>query len=142
MRRRLTLHVGTPGSGVTHLQTVWRDARPGLVRARVLYPGAGYLPQQGLNQQAAIRALIAGGDGDAAAHFQVLCAEVAGHDGHTVLSAEALAELDPEVGRTLIERLGVALDQVTVVITAGDLARSLPRYWQQHLEDGSTEQLE
>jgi hypothetical protein len=150
MTRTLTLHVGTPKSGTTHLQAVLHANRDRLRRAGTSYPGAGRLPRDGFNQQPAVYALagpMLGWVDDrvrrgAAPMLDHLAAEVRAHRGHSLISAESLAFFDPGSAATLLERLGVAPEQVTVVVTARDLGRLLPSVWQQNVKNGSVQELE
>src|SRR5690242_19154251 len=150
MTRTLTLHVGTPKSGTTHLQAVLHANRDRLRRSGTLYPGAGRLPRDGFNQQPAVYALagpMLGWVDDAVRRgaepmLDHLAAEVRAHRGHSLVSAESLAFFDPASGRALLDRLGFAPEEVTVVVTARDLGRLLPSVWQQNVKNGSTQELE
>jgi hypothetical protein len=149
MPQTLTLHVGTPKSGTTHLQAALRSGRDRLRRLGTLYPGAGYLPQDGFNQQPAVYALAGRTIGwvddavrqNAAIYFARLCEEVSAHPGRVLVSAESLAFFEPPEARSLLESLSFEPSAVTVVITARDFGRILPSVWQQNVKNGSTEAL-
>jgi hypothetical protein len=149
MHRTLTLHIGTPKSGTTHLQAILHRLRGPLRRQGLLYPGSGYLPRDGFNQQPAIYALAGRTIGwvddavraGARAPFSRLCEEVSVHAGRVLISAESLAFFEAGQAQALLDRLGFCPASVTVVITARDYGRLLPSIWQQNVKNGSTEEL-
>lgn len=147
--RRLTLHVGTPKSGTTYLQACLRAVRPELSRRGVLYPGADHLPKSGLNHQAAMYGL-AGQEvrwigqavrANGARLLERLQAEITRHEGHTVISAEALASFSADRVPAVIEALRHEPHQVEVVITARDLGRLLTSVWQENIKNGATQDM-
>lgn len=146
----LTLHIGTPKSGTTYLQTILSASRRHLSRAGILYPGERYLPHSGLNQQPAvyavgqrfIRWVGAEARENGVRYFHRLCEEVSAHTGRVLISAEALAFFDADEIRQLLAGLHADSRQVDVVITARDLGRVLPSLWQQNIKNGSTEPLD
>jgi hypothetical protein len=148
--RTLVLHVGTPKSGTTHLQAILARGRERLGRDGVLYPGAGYLPRRGFNQQPAIYALAGSTTAWAddhvrrrsAAYFEQLREELDAHPGRALVSVESLAFFDVPTARELLATLGYDPSSVTVVITARDFGRILPSIWQQNVKNGSTQELE
>jgi hypothetical protein len=150
MSPRLTLHIGTPKSGTTYLQTILRSGRRTLRRRGICYPGEWYLPQDGLNQQAAIYALGRRNIGwvspaareNALRHFDRLCEEVSGHSGRVLISAESLCFFDTEEIQRLLDDFRVAASAVDVVITGRDFGRLLPSIWQQNVKNGTTQPLE
>jgi hypothetical protein len=142
----MTLHIGTPKSGTTYLQARLRAVRDRLARQGVLYPGANYLPQGGLNQQPAVYA-VAGPEvswatpevkANGVRYLDKLKAELRAHGGRVLLSAEAMASFhEPAIG-DLLEALERPVDQVRIVITARDLGRLLTSVWQQNIKNGAT----
>jgi len=147
--RHLTLHIGTPKSGTTYLQARLRAVRPELTERGILYPGAGYLPRGGLNQQAAMYGL-AGSEvrwigpavrANGVRLLERVQAEVARHGGHTLISAEGLASFEADRVGAVVEALGHAPHQVAVVITARDLGRLLTSVWQENIKNGATQDL-
>lgn len=149
MPRRLTLHVGTPKSGTTYLQSLLARGRRELARDGVLYPGAKRLPRRGFNQQPAIYAAAGASTGWAdddvrrtsEVYLRHLCEELSAHPGRALVSAESLAFFDVDAARGLLRTLGYDPAGVTVVITARDLGRILPSIWQQNVKNGSTQAL-
>lgn len=149
MASGLTLHIGTPKSGTTHLQSVLRGRRRRLAEVGVRYPGADTLPHRGLNQQPAVYGLGARhidwihGDRRRFEHYlQAVVDEVRGTRHRALLSAEALVCLDDDEVRTFLSLFGVPARQVRVVVTARDLARLLPSIWQQQIKSGAIESLD
>lgn len=121
-------------------------ARPELARRGVLYPGARHLPGGGLNHQPVLYAL-AGPEvrwisepvrQRGARLLPALVAELRKHRGPAVVSAESLASFSVENGRSVIEALGYAPEQVRVVITARDLGRLMTSVWQENVKNGAT----
>ncbi len=144
--RSLILHVGTPKSGTTYLQSALRAARPGLAQVGVLYPGAAYLPDGGSTQQSALYALAGPEVGwvtpavraTAERLLPRLVREVTGHRGRSLLSAECLAAFAPAGASDVLRAFDVSAGQVEVVVTARDLGRQLTSIWQQNVKNGAT----
>lgn len=143
---RVTLHIGTPKSGTTYVQARLRAVRAQLARHEVLYPGAGYLPQGGLNHQPAVYA-VAGPEvrwvsdevrAKAVRYLRRLTAELRRHRGRALLSAEAMASFHEPAIRELLAALSLRPDQVKVVITARNMERLLTSVWQQNIKNGAT----
>ncbi len=145
--RRLTLHIGTPKSGTTHLQARLRAARAELRGAGVLYPGADHPPRGGLNQQGAMYAVAPpevhwaspAVRANGARQLERLRAELDRHPGHAHVSAEVLASFTPEAIPTLLDALGYPAASVRVVITARDVGRLLTSAWQENVKNGATQ---
>lgn len=145
--RRLTLHIGTPKSGTTHLQARLRAARAELRGAGVLYPGADHPPRGGLNQQGAMYAVappevhwatpVVRANG--ARQLERLRTELDRHPGHALVSAEVLASFTREAIPILLDALGYPPDSVRVVITARDAGRLLTSAWQENVKNGATQ---
>lgn len=144
--RTLTLHIGTPKSATTFLQALLSSSRKALRDHRVLYPGAGYLPHEGLNQQPVMYA-VAGPEvrwtteevrrrGERL--LPKLVHELGRHRGSAVVSAEVLASFGPESIAALPEALGYRPDQVRVVVTARDFGRLMASVWQENVKNGAT----
>jgi hypothetical protein len=145
----LTLHVGTPKSGTTHLQSILSARRADLAQAGVCYPGASYLPDDGLNQQPAVYGLGARhidwldtGPEKYTELLDALASEVKATGERVLLSAEAMCSLDEDEIGGLLEVLGVAAADTDVVITARDLGRMIPSIWQQTIKGGATKGLD
>lgn len=150
MAPQLTLHIGTPKSGTTYLQTILRSGRKDLRRRGICFPGKDYLPHGGLNQQPAIYALGRRNIGwvgqeareNAVRYFDRLCEEISAHSGRTLISAESLSFFDRTEIETLLADLRADPAEVDVIITARDFGRLLPSIWQQNVKNGSSQPLE
>ena len=133
----LTLHVSLPCSGASQLQGILSRGRAALREQGIWYPGEGYLPRDGLNQQA-----IGDARDQAVRHAETTRAEIAGHPGHVIVSADSLAHLDATGVEEVLALLGARPDTVRVVITALDLGRLLPALWTNTVENGFTTHFE
>lgn len=142
----LTLHIGTPKSGTTYLQSRLRAVRGRLADQGWLYPGEHYLPDGGLNHQSAVYAMAGPEVGWAtdevkaqgSRHLKRLVAELRAHRGPALLSAEAMASFHDEAIRNLLAALPRPEGQVDVVVTARDAGRLLTSVWQQNVKNGAT----
>ena len=141
MTRTVYLHVGSPKSGTTYLQRVLDGNRAALADRGVLVVGR----DQGTRVQAALQvredprweSLPA----DRRDQWGRLVAEIRAWDGPTaILSYELFSAASAEQAERAIGDLA-GLD-VHVVITARDLARSVPSAWQERLKFGLTTPLE
>lgn len=141
MTQTVFLHVGSPKSGTTYLQRVLDTNREALAGAGVLVVGA----DQGTRVQAALqvredprwRKLPE----DRQDMWGRLVREIRQWSGSTaVLSYELFSAASAEQAERAINDLA-GLD-VHVVITARDLARSVPSAWQERLKFGLTTPLE
>ncbi|MDQ1289074.1 MAG: hypothetical protein QG622_2640 [Actinomycetota bacterium] len=133
----LTLHVSLPCSGASQLQGILSRGRAALREQGIWYPGEGCLPRDGLNQQA-----IGDARDQAVRHAETTRAEIAGHPGHVIVSADSLAHLDATGVEEVLALLGARPDTVRVVITALDLGRLLPALWTNTVENGFTTHFE
>lgn len=140
----LTLHIGTPKSATTHLQSILRAQREALAAAGVCYPGA-YLPLGGLNHQPAVYGLggrhidwLEAGPEPYEDYLAALASEVKRTGQRVLLSAEAMCSLDEDEIYRLLAALGVEPADTDVVLTARDLGRMVPSIWQQTIKGGAT----
>jgi len=138
MARRAFLHIGTPKSGTTYLQSLWWQHRDALAARGLLLPGGDADVQ--FHAAAVVRAnrdvLATMGPRQRAAWDRVL-AESRQWDGDVLVSQEQLVEASTEDAANAVRRLGEAADEVHVVITARDLVRQVPSAWQQRIKHGS-----
>ena len=133
MATKTFLHVGLPKSGTTYLQAVLSENKDRLAdRSRLLFPGRNWLEQ--------VRAVrdVRGqkGRGASAADtgaWQSLVDEIAAWDGDAIISMEWLGGAPTEQVAHIVESL--APSQVEVIITARDLARTIPAAWQEFLQN-------
>jgi hypothetical protein len=141
MTRTVYLHVGSPKSGTTYLQRVLDGNRERLAAAGVLVVG----PDQGTRVQAALQVREDPRWKKLPANRQDqwgrLVKEIRGWSGDTaILSYELFSAASAEQAAKAIGDLA-GLD-VHIVITARDLARSVPSAWQERLKFGLTTPLE
>jgi hypothetical protein len=120
------LHLGSPKTGTTYLQdTLWAN-REALAEAGILLPGGSRTDVSNVVGDV-LRWTPA--DGPLPAAWSRLCDEVRAWTGHAVvISHEHVHKSDRDQWAALVDSLGV--ERVQVVLTARDLARSVPAQWQ------------
>jgi hypothetical protein len=128
------LHVGTPKSGTTYVQAVLGANKQRLRNeAGLLYPGRNWG-----DQVRATRDMIGAnphGDTDESTEgaWQRMADEIAAWDGAAVVSMEWLGSAGRKVVPRIVESLQPA--QVEVIVTARDLARTIPAAWQEFVQN-------
>lgn len=136
--RRVHLHIGTPKSGTTYLQSLWWQHRDALAEQGLLLPGGSADVQ--FQAAAVVRAnegvLATMGPRQRGA-WDRLVEEAAAWDGDVLISQEQLVEASAERAADAVRRLGEGGAEVHVVITARDLVRQVPSAWQQRVKHGS-----
>jgi hypothetical protein len=137
--RSVYLHVGTPKTGTTFLQTVmWRNRRA-LRRKGLLMPG----DQRPDHLYASL--VIRGATGlerrhpDAPTSWERICGQVQGWKRTAVISHEFFGAATAEQATAAIAALAPA--EVHVVVTARDLVKLFPSMWQEHIKFRGTEPL-
>ncbi|WP_133241183.1 hypothetical protein [Nocardioides gansuensis] len=128
MSRRLVLHVGAMKSGTSYIQSRLFANKRRLAERGILVPGMNWL-----SQVMAARDVL----GDGQRQWAKMAGKVHAHDGTSVISMEYLGPVRPVV----VERVRATyadLDEVTVVVTARDLNRSIPAMWQETVQNGRT----
>lgn len=127
MSRRIVLHVGAMKSGTSYVQSRLFANKPALATRGILVPGMNWLSQ-----------VMAASDvlGDGANQWARMVGKVQAHDGTSVISMEYLGPARPVVVRRVLDSFE-GLD-VTVVVTARDLNRSIPAMWQETVQNGRT----
>jgi FtsZ-binding cell division protein ZapB len=132
--RRLFLHVGLPKSGTTYLQAVLGENKERLgERAHLLYPCKTW-DDQVLAARDVLSANPHGvADPKVEGAWQRLIDEVAPWEGDAVVSMEWLGSAEPGQARRIVESAAPA--QVQVVVTARDLARTIPAAWQEFVQN-------
>lgn len=121
-RPTVYLHVGTPKSGTTSVQAALDHNRHPLADEGVLYPG------ESSDQIRGAREVL--GQSRSARHWEDLARQARAFSGRSVvISMESLCTAQPRHARRAVRAFG-DLD-VQVVITARDLARSIPAQWQE-----------
>lgn len=133
--RRLLLHVGTPKSGTSFIQTVLFSHREALAAQGLLYPADRFdeqflaaldlmeLPWGGLEQQAV-------------GAWDRVAARVRAWPGTSVVSHEVLARASRAQVATALESFGDV--EVHLVLSARDLARQIPAEWQENVKHRRT----
>lgn len=139
MARRVFLHVGTPKTGTSYLQSVLWANKPRMLRQGMLLP----LEAVGMHYEAAI--MVRGYKPSQARlseegrrAWTLMQGEIDAYDGDCVISHELFAPTRPKLAEQTISELQRISDEVHVVITARDLARQIPAEWQEETKHGST----
>ena len=142
MATRVFIHVGTPKSGTTFLQSVWWANKPGLRDQGLLLPG------RGINSHYWASCVVRGGhqlDHLPPAGLEAwtrLLRRTADFEGDALISHELFSAAEPDhVAGALRDLEGVA-DQVHVMLTARDLVRQIPAEWQQRTKHGHSQRLD
>lgn len=138
MARRVFLHIGTPKSGTTYLQSLWWRNAAELRSRGLLLPGGNAHVQ--FQASAVVRAnagvLAAMSDEQRGAWDRVV-EESHAWPGDVLISQEQLVEAPVEQIRSAFARLGAHGAEVHVVLTGRDLVRQVPSAWQQRVKHGS-----
>jgi len=128
MARQVVLHVGAMKSGTTYLQDLLFVNKQALSEQGVLVAGATHGDQaravDDLRGQRSTEATRGA--------WGRLVHEIDAHPGTAVVSVELLAPARPEV----VDEVGKAFGDCTVVVTARDLNRSLASMWQETVQNG------
>ena len=136
MAERVVLHVGLMKSGTSFIQQVLSHNRQALRDHDVLFPSPWRLQVQ------AVRDVIAHGDGGQQppladdGPWRRLVAEVQGWPGTVALSMEFLGPRGPAKAQQILADFAPA--HVEVVISARDLARTIPAMWQEQVQNRGT----
>ncbi|GAB6983951.1 glycosyltransferase family 4 protein [Nocardioides pyridinolyticus] len=139
MAQRVDLHVGTPKSGTTFLQsTLWAN-REQLLERGVLYPGRKAFDQKRASMQVRAGAHI--DVGRAAPVWRSFCRQAAAHDGQVVLSNEWWLAANRRQAEAAVEQIGGGPGNdpdgiVHVVITTRSPVLAVPAAWQESLKVG------
>lgn len=136
MARRVYLHVGTPKSGTTYLQTLLWSNKRALRENGVLMPG--HDRNDSLYAHMEIREQwpnLAKQPPRATKAWTTIRKEIGDFHGDAVISHELLAAATAEQAGAAIEALAPA--QVHVVLTARDYVTLAPALWQEALKVGS-----
>lgn len=138
MTKRVFLHIGSPKTGTTYLQTLLWDNREALRDEHgVLFPGERY--------DSHFLAAVDLQDGlfhgsprpEAQGHWERVVEQARDWPGTVVISHEILAGASAEHARRAVEAFGPA--EVHIVHTIRDLARQLPSRWQEDVKHGAVE---
>jgi hypothetical protein len=131
------LHVGLPKTGTSTIQGALDSRVAALRAAGVLYPGSRHRAQR-IAAYDLLGQRVRGDDADIVpGAFRRLVDEVVAYDGPRVLiSDEELGMARPRHVRRVVRLLGA--DDVHVVVSVRDLARTVVSAWQQNVMGGST----
>jgi len=139
---RVVLHVGTPKSGTTYLQSRLVANVAALAEHDVHVPVAP--PAQGRDTYAFRAALdltgvrMGRGPGYSAGWWDRLVTDAAAGSGTWLVSHESFSRCEPEHAARAVEELGRGGAEVSVVVTARDLGRTLVSGWVEGVKHGST----
>jgi len=137
MTTRVYLHIGSPKTGTTYLQSVLFQNRSRLRSAGVLYPGD--TADAHFRATLDLRGLAFGGYDDPAVigAWPHLLGRIRDWSGDAVVvSHELLAGSRPETIDALLADLDAT--EVHVLLTARDLGRQVPAVWQEMVKNGQT----
>ena len=127
MSRRLVLHVGAMKSGTSYVQSRLFANKRMLLDRGILVPGMNWL-----SQVMAARDVLGSGE----AQWAKMAGKVQAHEGTSVISMEYLGPVRPVVVRRVLASFPD--HEVTVVVTARDLNRSIAAMWQETVQNGRT----
>jgi hypothetical protein len=128
--KRVFLHIGTPKSGTTYLQTLLWANKKRLADVGVLIPGRVKFDHNRYAQ--AVRNRNA--DARSKRAWRQMLREVQAWPGTVVLSNEWFCMANENRARRAVESFGSA--EVHVVVTARDLVSTVPSAWQETLKLG------
>ncbi|MDQ3481755.1 MAG: sulfotransferase family protein, partial [Actinomycetota bacterium] len=143
MARRIFLHVGTPKTGTTYLQSVLWANKAVLKRQGALLPLKNvrdhfYLSVVARNAKGAFDRMPPHGQKS----WQRMLREVAAWRGDVVISHELFAVASSARAAWTIHQLGDVSDEVHVIVTGRDFARQVPAEWQQTIKHGRHHRLD
>ena len=131
------LHVGLAKTGTTTIQAALEANADRLAAAGILFPGGTHRAQRLAAYDLLSQRVRGEARGEAAGALGRLLAEVAAHDGPSVVvSEEELSLARPREVRRLAR--GLAGHRVFVVVGVRDIARTVVSAWQQTVVNGGT----
>ncbi|MBA2559024.1 MAG: hypothetical protein H0V07_03905 [Propionibacteriales bacterium] len=142
MAKRVFLHVGTPKTGTTFLQSLLWANKDVLASQGVLLPlnAVGdhfHLSIVGRQASAQLATMPERGH----TSWQRMLDEVGPWSGDAVISHELFSMCSPRRAQWCIERLRSVADEVHTIVTGRDLARQVPAEWQQTIKHGRSHRL-
>lgn len=132
MADRVVLHVGAMKSGTSFVQSRMFASKEPLAEQGVLVPGETWSDQ--VNGTLDVLGRLLNQRKDMTGCWQRLLDEMEGWSGTALVSMEFLGPISPEKMAVVVESLRPA--QVSVVVTARDLNRSLAAMWQETVQNG------
>jgi hypothetical protein len=137
MARRVFMHVGTPKTGTSYLQSVLWANKPLLREQGVLLPGRGFGEHfEASNVVRDTEGSLAHMSPHAMRAWDRLLTEMAAWQGDAVISHELFAATRRSAAAEAVRRLSEVSEEVHVVVTARDLARQIPAEWQEETKHG------
>jgi hypothetical protein len=142
MAKRLFLHVGTPKTGTTYLQSLLWANKQTLRQQGLLLPldrvrDHFFLSNLGRDDEEDVANMPPRG----LTAWDRMLDEVRGWQGDVLISHELFAMTKTERAPWILESLRTVADEVHPVVTARDLARQVPAEWQQTIKHGRTHRL-
>ena len=140
MAERVFLHVGTPKSGTTFLQTLWWANKAALREQGLLLPGPGVAEH--FHASCVVRGherLLASIPEAGHRAWDRVLTRTGEWSGDVLLSHELFSPASPGNAARALEQLGEVAQEVHVVLTVRDLARQLPAEWQQRTKHGRSQ---
>jgi len=129
------VHIGPPKTGTTSLQVAFHNARPSLEAQGVHYAGRS---RHSMNAALAVTGRRWPGETrpPSIRAWHAVAREVrSSRMARVVLSSEVLSYASPDDVRRIVDDLGGS--SIHVVVTLRPVARLLPSYWQQGIQNGS-----
>jgi hypothetical protein len=137
--RRVFLHVGTPKTGTTYLQTVMWQNRAVLIQQDVLFPGQRRVDHLYASVVIREEPNVARRDPRAPSAWDRLLQQIRGFDGTAVISHEFFGAASAEQAQAVLTALEPA--ELHVVVTARDCLAVLPALWQEQVKFRATKSL-
>lgn len=142
MARRAFLHVGTPKSGTSYLQSLWWHHHDELRTQGLLLPGSALRDHFHAASVVCDRTEVVERLGETERRaWDLAVEEIERWQGDALISHELFAPAPAQRARGAVQDLQRAADEVHLVVTARDLARQLRSDWQQNVKQGRADTL-
>lgn len=134
MSRVVFLHIGSPETGTAELHDRLAANSEALAACDVTFPRGPLTRPPGDVQYRAALDLLGTDPGGVDGHWDALMRKVRRSEGTVVIGHELLAAAPPDrIAKAMADLDG---SDVHVVLSARDLARQLPAYWQESIKHG------
>jgi hypothetical protein len=130
--RSVFVHVGAPKTGTSYLQSILWSNRKALREAGYLLPGTRRAHYKAMGDLRGAPWF----DPEAFWTWDRIAEKSAAWDGTVIISEEMLGAATPEQAASALERLQPA--DLHIIVTARDLARTIPSAWQQGVRARAT----
>lgn len=142
MANRVFLHVGTPKTGTTYLQSVLWANKEALKQQGLLLPLSRvrehfYLSNIARDDERPLETMPPHGH----TAWERMLTEVGDWDRDALISHELFALCSADRAKWATDSLGTVAAEVHVIVTARDLARQVPAEWQQTIKHGRAHRL-